>query len=154
MGDSAGGGLVLSTLIAARERQIPLPSGAVLFSPWVDLSLSNKALKDLDDLDPIIAVDRMSQVVDLYLRKESPKNPLASPLFANLKGLPPLFISLGTHEVLYNEGKMLTQKAKEAGVSVTLDVQRGMVHVYPLLMPHHPRSKTTFHKIQEFLNHL
>lgn len=153
MGDSAGGGLVLSTIIAARDRQIPLPSGAVVFSPWVDLTLSNKAMNDMDALDPIIPVDRMNQVVSLYLKNESPKHPLASPLFADLKGLPPLFISLGTHEVLHDEGKALTNKARDAGVSVTLDVQKGMLHVYPILLPHHPKSKVTLRKIKDFLNH-
>jgi acetyl esterase/lipase len=153
MGDSAGGGLALSTLVAAKERNIPLPSAAVLFSPWVDLSLSGETMKSLDSLDPIIPVDRMNEVVSLYLKKESPKHPLASPLFADLKGLPPLYISLGTHEVLHGEGKSLAQKATEAGVPVTLDIQKGMVHVYPILMPQHPQSKSTLRKIKEFISH-
>jgi epsilon-lactone hydrolase len=152
MGDSAGGGLVLSTLIAGRDRQIPLPKAAVLFSPWVDLTLSNQALKEMDALDPIIPVDRMNQVVSLYLKEEPPMHPLASPLYANLKGLPPLFVSLGTHEVLCDEGKALAQRARDAGVPVTLDIQKGMLHVYPLLMPQHPQSKKTLSKIKEFIS--
>lgn len=151
MGDSAGGGLVMSTLVAVRDRQIPLPQCAVLFSPWVDLTLSNKTMKDMDDLDPIIPVDRMNEVVSLYLKNESPKHPLASPFFADLKGLPPLFISLGTHEVLYGEGNALAKKAQEAGTPVTLDVQEGMMHVYPILLPQHLKSQETLRKIQDFL---
>lgn len=154
MGDSAGGGLVLSTLVAARDRNIPLPSAAVLFSPWVDLTLSNDSYKKLESLDPIIPVDRMSEVVSLYLKNESPQHPLASPLFADLKGLPPLFISLGTHEVILGEGKELAKKATDAGVPVTLDIQKRMMHVYPILIPRHPQSKTTFRKIKEFVSQM
>jgi monoterpene epsilon-lactone hydrolase len=154
MGDSAGGGLALSTLVAAKDRNIPLPSAAVLFSPWVDLTLSNDSYKKLESLDPIIPVDRMSEVVSLYLKNESPLHPLASPLFADLKGLPPLYISLGTHEVLHGEGKALAKKATDAGVSVTLDIQKRMMHVYPILIPRHPQSKTTFRKIKEFISQI
>jgi len=152
MGDSAGGGLVLSTMLAARDQHLPMPKAAVVFSPWVDLTLSHKSLLQNEEVDPIIPAAHMKEVVAMYLKDHPPADPLASPLFGDLQALPPLFISLGTHEVLWDECQLLAKKAKAAGIKTILDVGKGMIHVYPLLMPTHPQSRATLDKLKSFMS--
>ncbi|MFI6719758.1 alpha/beta hydrolase [Kribbella sp. NPDC050470] len=132
-GDSAGGGLVLATMLAARREDLRLPAAAVVFSPWADLTLSGASMDTRGDFDPLFSRAHMQEYADHYLAGHDPKHDLASPLLANLTGLPPLLIQVGSAEVLLDDALRLATHAAEQDVDVSLDVVAGAPHVYPLM---------------------
>ena len=136
-GDSAGGGLTVATLIAARDKKLPMPACAVCISPWADLSQSGEAYRTRASRDPMITKAGLDQGAAMYLAGKDAKSPLASPVFADLKGLPPLLLQVGTEEALYDDTTALKARAESAGVEVSAESWAGMVHVwhafYPLL---------------------
>ncbi len=152
MGDSAGGGLTLSTMVKLREENIALPYAAVCYSPWVDLSLSGESVKTKEETDPQLSKMELSFAAEMYLQGESPRNPLASPLYANLQGLPPLLIQCGTTEILMDDSIRITRKAKEQGVKVKLEIFEGMTHCFQLFGESIPESKKALHNMVKFLN--
>ncbi|MFF4340096.1 alpha/beta hydrolase [Kitasatospora sp. NPDC001540] len=129
-GDSAGGGLVLATLLAARDAGLPLPAAAVLFSPWTDLTLSGASYRSRKEADPIFTEDDIRAYADHYLGARDRTNPLASPLFADLTGLPPLLLQVGANELLLDDAVRLAARAAEQDVAVTLEVESGLPHVF------------------------
>lgn len=129
-GDSAGGGLALALLLAARAEGLPQPAGAVLFSPWTDLTLTGPSIDARDGYDPLFSRPNMAESAKLYLGGVDPRNELASPLFADLTGLPPLLVQVGTAEVLLDDSLRLVARAAEQDVDVSLDVVAGAPHVY------------------------
>jgi acetyl esterase/lipase len=131
-GDSAGGGLALAVLLAARAEGLPQPAGAVLFSPWTDLTLSGPSMDARGDFDPLFSRANMAESAGHYLGGTDPHNELASPLLADLKGLPPLLVQVGTAEVLLDDSLRLVARAAEQEVDVSLDVVAGAPHVYQL----------------------
>jgi acetyl esterase/lipase len=130
-GDSAGGGLTVSTLLALRDAGVALPAAGVCLSPWVDLTCSGASYETKATEDPIVKREGVGEMAMAYLRGQDPKTPLASPLFASLAGLPPLLIQVGSAEVLLDDAVMLADRAKAAGVETTLEVWDDMVHVWP-----------------------
>ncbi|MBN1285305.1 MAG: alpha/beta hydrolase [Anaerolineae bacterium] len=132
-GDSAGGGLAAATLLALREAGDPLPAAAVLFSPFADLTGAGTTLTTLAGADPILAwEDSLEEAAAAYAGDTDPHDPLISPVYADLHGLPPLLILVGSNEILLSDSTRLARRARLAGVDVTLDVWEGMVHVWPL----------------------
>jgi len=131
-GDSAGGGLAVSLMVAAHEAGAGMPAAAVLMSPTVDLTSSGASMTERIDQDPISTPALLQQLATDYLAGVDPRTPSASPLFAPLAGLPPLLIVVGTADLLLSDSKRLAAAAEAAGVSVTLDVGEGLPHVYPL----------------------
>ncbi|TFF97273.1 MAG: alpha/beta hydrolase [Promethearchaeota archaeon] len=129
-GASAGGGLAIATLLKLRELGVPLPAAAVLLSPWVDLALTGDSLKTNAKFEPNITKGMLRGCAMAYLRGKEPKNPLASPLYADLKGLPPMLIHAGSIEVLLDDSVRLAEHAKASGVEVNLEVWEGMTHVF------------------------
>ena len=129
-GDSAGGGLTLATLLSAREAGLPLPAAAVLFSPWIDLTLSGASIRGKDGVDPIFIESDLQAYVEFYLGAGDPSQPLASPLFADLTGLPPLLIQAGANEVLLDDAVRLAGRAGADNVDVTLEIGSDLPHVY------------------------
>ncbi len=129
-GASAGGGLVIATLLRLRELGVALPAATVLLSPWVDLALTGDLLKINAKFEPNITVPMLRGLAMAYLRGKDPKNPLASPLYADLKGLPPMLIQAGGIEVLLDDSVRLAEHAKASGVEVNLEVWDGMTHVF------------------------
>lgn len=129
-GDSAGGGLAAAMLLAARDEGLPLPACAALISPWSDLTCDTESYKTKADADPMITPEGIRLLANVYLSGADPRNPLASPNFADLKGLPPMLIQVGTDEVLLDDARNLAAAAKEAGVDVRLEVWDGMIHVW------------------------
>lgn len=129
-GDSAGGGLAMATLLAARDAGLPMPAGAVLISPWTDLTCETPTYDTCADLDPIITKAGIDEHAHAYLGGTDPRHPLASPNFADLSGLPPLFIQVGTDEVLLDDARVLAARAREAGVAAEIEVWPGMIHVW------------------------
>ncbi len=129
-GDSAGGGLAVTTLLALRDEGHPLPAAGICLSPWLDLTCSSGSYRTKAGTDPILTRRNARWLASLYLGEAAPENPLASPLFADLRGLPPLLVQVGSEEVLLDEALAFRRRAEEAGVEVTLEVWDEMIHVW------------------------
>jgi epsilon-lactone hydrolase len=129
-GDSAGGGLVLALLHALRDAGEPMPRGAVLISPLVDLTASGPSITERAGEDPIFTPEMMRAVGPAYLAGGDPRAAEASPLFASHAGLPPLLIQVGSAELLLSDSERLAAAALRAGTNVQLDIGEGLPHVY------------------------
>ena len=129
-GDSAGGGLTAATLLAIRDRGLPMPAAGVLISPWLDLTQSGNTMQSHADADPMVSAELLGKCSDAYLKGQDPRSPLASPLFADLEGLPPLLVHVGTAEVLLDDARRFEAAARQAGVDVTLEEWEDMIHVW------------------------
>jgi acetyl esterase/lipase len=129
-GESAGAGLTLATLIAARDAGLPLPCSAVLMSPWVDLTLSGVSMTGKAAVDPVLSAAALRRRADGYVGIHDRAAPLISPLFADLHGLPPLLIQAGSHEVLLDDATRLATRAASADLTVRLEITAGVPHVF------------------------
>lgn len=134
-GDSAGGGLTIAMLVAARDQGLPMPAAAVAISPWADLSQGGEAYRARAARDPIIKKDGLDEMAAAYLAGADAKSPLASPVFAELKRLPPLLIQVGTEEALYDDAAQLKSRAESVGVEVSFESWGGMIHVWHIFHP-------------------
>lgn len=150
-GDSAGGGLTLAMLVAARDRGLRLPAAAVLISPWTDLGLSGETMTTLDVRDPMLRKPRLSEMAGLYLDGKDPLTPLASPLYADLAGLPPLLIQVGSDEVLLDDSRRLAERATGQGVKAELEIWDEMIHVWHFFYPQLQEGRTAIAKIGAFV---
>jgi acetyl esterase/lipase len=129
-GESAGGGLAMATLLAAREAGLPMPAGAYLMSPYADLTLSGESLAGRESLDPVLTPEGLRVRAPEYIAGADAADPLISPIFGDLNGLPPLLIQVGSHEILLSDALRLAQRAATSDVAVTLDVTPGAPHVF------------------------
>jgi phosphinothricin tripeptide acetyl hydrolase len=129
-GDSAGGGLTMATLVALRDRGLPPPAGGVCISPGVDLTNSAASYTSKAAVDPIVTLEGIALLTQAYIGNGDPKHPLVSPLYADLRGLPPLLIHVGSDEVLVDDALGLGTRARAAGVDVTLREWPAMIHVW------------------------
>lgn len=134
-GDSAGGGLTVATLVSLRDQGIDLPSCAVPISPWVDLEGVGDSMTRNETVDPMVRKPGLLRMAGFYLNGADARNPLASPLHADLTGLPPLLIQVGTRETLLDDSRRLHDKALAAGVNSSLEEAGGMIHVWHLFAP-------------------
>ena len=134
-GDSAGGGLTLALLVSLREEGQPLPGCAWVVSPWVDLEQLGESMASLAAVDPMIQGPYLGEIARAYLNGADPRTPLAAPLHAELRGLPPLLIQVGAAEVLLDDSVRLAARAGAADVAVTLEVWPEMIHVWHLFHP-------------------
>jgi acetyl esterase/lipase len=134
-GDSAGGGLTIATLVNLRDRKLGLPACAVAISPWVDLEGAGTSMTARASDDPMVQKDGLTWMAGLYLNGADAKTPLAAPLHAELAGLPPILIQVGTAETLLDDATRIAQKLHRAGVTVRLAVWPNMLHVFPLFAP-------------------
>lgn len=150
-GDSAGGGLVLSVLLALRDRGEALPAAAICLSPLTDLTLSGESWTINAKKELVLTRFIAEQVQPLYLRGNNPHDPLASPLFGDLHGLPPLLIHVGSGEALLSDSTSFTERARIAGVDVTLEVWPEMVHVFQLTASFVPEARKAIDRIGEFI---
>ena len=150
-GDSAGGGLTLALLLYLRDRGEPLPAAAVCLSPWTDLAGTGSSLRSKAAVDPIVPVAALDYVAKQYLGNEAPQNPYASPLYGDLHGLPPLLIHVGTHEVLLDDSLRFAEKARTAGVNVSLEIWPDMMHVWHFFAPFLPQARQAIQKIGAFI---
>lgn len=148
-GDSAGGSLTLATLLALRDRKLPLPAGGIALSPTTDLTMASDSLKTVSD--PIISAKTMPVFRDHYLGKTDPRNPLASPVFGDYRGIPPLLIQVGEHEMLRDDSIRVTKKARADGIAVKLEVWPGMFHVFQSHEPLLPEAREAIDHIAEFM---
>jgi acetyl esterase/lipase len=150
-GDSAGGGLAVAALLALRDRGLPLPAAGVCISPWTDLSASGASVRTRADLDPLVDADDLACLAAAYLGGRDPRAPLASPLFADLRGLPPLLVHVGTAEILLDDATRLAENARDAGVDVELEVWDDMIHVWHAFADLLPEGVQAIEGIATFL---
>jgi acetyl esterase/lipase len=139
-GDSAGGGLCVALMVAVRDAGLPLPAGALLFSPWVDLAFRGASIYSNAPRDYLNEMWLRACAL-MYLQEEHADTPLASPLYADLQGLPPLLIQVGTAEMLFDDATRLAHHAVECGVPVELELWENMVHVWQMLDAIEPRAR-------------
>ncbi len=149
-GESAGGGLALALLLALKDQNIALPAASVAISPWTDLTCSGESYhtKNKVSLAPMNSWLVFSKH---YAGNNDLTNPHISPLFGNLKGLPPLFINSGTADELYDDGEKFYKKAKEQGVDITFKSGEQMVHCYPFFSPAFREAKEAMDEICTFI---
>ena len=151
-GDSAGGNLVLATMLRLRERGLPLPVAGVLMSPWTDLAAAGASYVSRADADPIHARPMILALAKNYLGPDGdPRDPLASPLYADLAGLSPLLIQVGDRETVLDDSTMFTDKARAAGVDVELQVWDGMIHVFQMFGAELAEARQSVDSIAGFL---
>ena len=134
-GDSAGGGLAVAALLSLRDRWLPMPSCAACLSPWVDMEGVGESMSGRAALDPMVQRDGLLAMAEKYLAGEDPRSPLAAPIYADLSGLPPLLIQVGTRETLYDDAARLANRANQAEVPTRFEPWRNMIHVWHLFAP-------------------
>lgn len=131
-GDSAGGGLAVTTTLAARDRGLPVPAGIVAFSPGLDHTRSGASMTTKSGVDPLFTREGMERTGDLYLAGQDPHQPLLAPaVLADLTGFPPILLQVGTNELLLDDSVRLAERARAADVDVILDVVADVPHVFP-----------------------
>ena len=150
-GDSAGGGLTVATLVAARDAALPLPAAGVCISPWVDLEGSGESMIANAGRDPLVKKDLVVGMAQAYLGDRDRRTPLAAPLYADLQGLPPLLIQVGTSEALLDDARRLAARAKAAGVDVTIEEWPDMIHVWHVFGSFLPEARQASDRIGEFV---
>ncbi len=149
-GESAGGGLTLSTLLALRDQGVPLPAAAVALSPLTDCAFTGESHRTKARV--CLSPPGMNAVCShYYLAGQDPRLPYISPLYGDLHGLPPLYICVGDDETLRDDSTRFAAKAAASGVDVTLEVKKGMVHCYPILPPFIPESGQAMLEIGAFI---
>jgi len=150
-GDSAGGGLCLAVTLVLRDENEPLPAGIVCLSPWVDLTSSGESYRKNNELDPYLNRKLVRDAARMYAGKEALDHPLISPVYADLFGLPPLFIQVGNHEVLQSDAELLAVKARIAGVETSIKVWEGMWHVWQISGDFLPEARQATREIGQFI---
>jgi acetyl esterase/lipase len=150
-GDSCGGGLALSLLIRLREEAQPLPVAAVCLSPWTDLACTGESWETNRKKDIVLAPEALRKSAQLYLGESDPRTPLASPLYADLKGLPPILIQVGSHELLLSDATCFAEQAQAAGSPVTLQVWKDMQHEWHFAANLLPESRQAISQIGQFI---
>jgi acetyl esterase/lipase len=150
-GDSAGGGLTVAALLALRDAGDPLPAGGVCISPWVDLEAIGESMTSRAEADPMVQRDAVLRVARAYLGGADPRTPLAAPLWADLAGLPPLLVHVGTAETLLDDSTRLAERARGAGVDVTLEPWEEMIHVWHAFAPLLPEAGRAIAGIGEWV---
>ena len=150
-GDSAGAGLALAAMITIRDEGLPLPGCVACLSPWVDLALTGTSIETKAGEDPMVSREMLLGWGSLYLGEIDATTPLASPLYADLRGLPPMLIQVGSAEVLLDDASRLAERALAAGVDTTLEVWPEMIHVWQTFAPILPEGRQAIERIGQFV---
>jgi acetyl esterase/lipase len=150
-GDSAGGGLTMALLLSLRDSGSILPSGALLLSPWLDLTSSGESARTRADQDPWFKAEDISHVAAYYCNDDELQLPLVSPVFADVAGLPPVFIQVGDDEILLSDSTRIAEKLEQGGGEVTLEVWPQMWHVFQMFVGLMPESREAIDKFVPFV---
>ena len=150
-GDSAGGGLAVALLVALRDARVALPACAVPISPWTDMTASGASMQTRAARDPMVQRAALLAIAATYLDGAAPETPLASPLNAELDGLPPFLIQVGDAETLLDDSTRLAARLEAAGVDVTLEVWDDMIHVWHLFAPILDAGQQAIARIGDFV---
>src|SRR4051812_46407446 len=152
-GDSAGGGISLSTMIRLRDAGKPLPGAAWLVSPWVDLEMTGATIDSKAAIDPLIHREYLEELASAYLSGASPRDPLASPLHADLAGFPPVLIQVGSAETLLDDSVRIAGRLGAADVSVRLEIWPHMIHAWHLWSPRLTAGRDALASLGAFIGH-
>ncbi len=150
-GDSAGGGLTVAALVQIRYLGLPVPAAGVCVSPWVDMEGLGESMRTRAEADPMVNKENLMVSAKTYLGGADPRAPLAAPLYADLRGLPPILIQVGDAEVLLDDSTRLAGLAREAGVEVQMDVWDDMIHVWHVFAPILPEGKKAIKQAGDFI---
>jgi epsilon-lactone hydrolase len=150
-GDSAGGGLALALLVALRDAGDALPAAAVLLSPWTDLAATGQSLIDNSDSDALLFGSWIAPVARHYLGDTPATHPLASPVYADLTGLPPLLVQVSGTEVLLDDSRRVVENARRVGVQATLRVWPGLPHVWQVFATLLPEARVALREAAAFV---
>lgn len=150
-GESAGAGLVLASLVAARDAGLPLPGAVVCFSPWADLTLTSASIGANAATDTVVDLGTLARFAAAYVNGGDAGQPTVSPLFADLTGFPPLLVQVGDGERLLDDGLRLARRAEAAGGTVTLDVLPGLPHAVQLFTPDIPEAHAAVDRAARFI---
>lgn len=150
-GDSAGGGLSIATSISLRDAGEPSPASIACISPWTDLEMSGNSINTHAEIDPMLNLQSMKIMASNYIGEGDPRSPLISPIYADLKGISPLLIHVGSDEMLLDDSKRIAEKAKSAGVDVTLKIYDQMWHAFHLNARLMPEAKNAIEALGSFI---
>lgn len=150
-GDSAGAGLALATLLARRDAHAPPLAGAVLFCPLTDLAGTGESLVRNAHADAVLGTRHRARTAAMYAGAHPVEHPLISPHYASLAALPPLFVQASRHEALWDDARRLAERARAAGVAVTLDAEDGLAHDWQVSVPWTPESRRSVRRAGAFL---
>jgi acetyl esterase/lipase len=150
-GDSAGGGLALALLLALRAAADQLPAAAVLFSPWTDLAATGNSIVANNAADPLFFGSWVASVARHYLADTPATNPLVSPVYADLTGLPPLLIQVSDGEVLLDDSRRIAENARRGGVEATLQIWPGLAHGWQIFAPILPEARAALRDAGAFI---
>jgi len=155
MGDSAGGGLALLTVQAIITHQLPVPRGVIVLSAWTDISASGESYTRNRHTDVIMNTMNndwiLAQLLGPNHHQLSADSPIFSPLFGSFEGFPPMYINVGTAEMLEDDSRGIFKKAQDAGVDVTFEEGLHLMHVYPIFFPYYPEARTTLDHINKWI---
>ncbi len=155
MGDSAGGGLSLLAIQKFIARQYPIPRGVVVVSPWTDLSSSGQSYIRNRLADVLLRPESLGwgikQVLGHNHEQRKRDDPMFSPLFGSFKGFPPMYVNVGTAEILEDDSRQVVEKAQQAGIDVTLEEGIHLAHTYPLFYPYYPEARNTLDNIRNWI---
>jgi epsilon-lactone hydrolase len=151
VGDSVGGGLIISALLALRDQGVDLPAAGASISPWADFTASGESRNTNSELGGISSADAVNGPMSIILGEADPRDPLASPIFGDFTRLPPLLIMVGSREPLVSDAEMLADRAKQAAVDVTYEVWDEMDHIWPLFATFLPEGQQAVERIGEFI---
>lgn len=153
-GDGSGGGLALSLLDYIESRRVPAPAALVLISPWLDMTLSGETITTLRKRDPVLTKEILMAHAHQYTYRGNFTNPQVSPLFAETRNYPPLFIQCGSEEILLDDACRLADRARKQGSDVTLDVWDGMWHLFQALDAFTPNAHLAVHRLGQWVRGL
>jgi acetyl esterase/lipase len=155
MGDSAGGGLSLLTIQALISQKLPIPRGVVVFSPWTDISSSGESHTRNRHTDVMLSAYNndwiLAQLLGSNPSKLSANDPILSPLFGSFEGFPPMYINVGTAEILEDDSRRVLAKAQDAGIDVTFEEGLHLMHVYPVFFSYYPEARNTLDNINKWI---
>jgi epsilon-lactone hydrolase len=150
-GDSAGGGLVVTTMLLAREQGLPLPSGGMLLSPWLDHKHTGRSWDENEDKDVLLNREFSQRLTDMLLGDSGdPQDPLVSPLYADLTGLPPLYIQASRDEGIVDDGRRFAERAGEAAVDARVDLFGGQQHTFQIGAGRSPEADEAIRRLAEW----
>ncbi len=149
-GDSAGGGLTIATLLRLKDLEMELPTAAICLSPWTDLAMKGKTIETKADEDMFLKIWDLYFMASLYVQDHNPINPWISPLYGDLSGLPPLFIQVGSSEILLDDAVRIAKKAEMAGVEMEFKVWEDMIHVFQAFADWAPEAREAIEEIGDF----
>ncbi len=150
-GDSAGGGLVMATLLELRDADDPLPAAAVLLSPFLDVTASGKSIQTRAQRDPIFDAKDVGRIAEFYCEPHQVLFPQISPVFADVEGLPAMYIQVGDDEILLSDAERIADECVAAGIDVTLEIWPEMWHVFQIFVGKMPESRRAIGKIGDFI---